>query len=324
MATQLRLRSAKLLIINLGGLGTEILKNLVLGGINSIEILDGSTIKEEDFASQFFLPNDDSLVGTLKLPAVIDNVKDLNNRVDLTINTSSLNDIFQDPSYFSKFDLIIATELTKSEILNLNKHTRKLNVPLYVGGLHGMFGYILTDLIQHHSVSEKDAGNIPRMVDTKLSRNKVITKVERNEETKKESVTILDTFAPLSTIFESKELLGQLNKRQMKRLSASLPLIFTLFEVNKPSNPEDIVNKKELEKISKEICSNFGIPDTCINDEYLDYFCNQAFAEFSPSAAILGGCLAQDVIQFLSKKESPINNVLILDCIKMEMPIYLL
>ena len=86
MATQLRLRSAKILVINLGAVGTEVVKNLVLGGINSLEILDDSSVVEDDFLSQFFLPNE-NVVGKLKLPLVIDRIKDLNNRVNLSINT---------------------------------------------------------------------------------------------------------------------------------------------------------------------------------------------------------------------------------------------
>lgn len=55
-STQLKLRSTKILVINLGAIGSEIVKNLVLGGINTIEILDNSTIQPQDFAAQFFYP----------------------------------------------------------------------------------------------------------------------------------------------------------------------------------------------------------------------------------------------------------------------------
>ena len=51
----------KILVINLGAIGSEIVKNLVLGGINTIEILDNSTIQPQDFAAQF-LPNNDEEV----------------------------------------------------------------------------------------------------------------------------------------------------------------------------------------------------------------------------------------------------------------------
>lgn len=328
MATQLRLRSAKILVINLGAVGGEIVKNLVLGGINTLEILDSSRVKEEDFLAQFFLPNKDDIVGELKLPLVIEQIKDLNNRVNLSTNTDDLSSILNDSqkagSYLGKFDLIIGTELTKGEIFNLNDYTRNLNIPLYICGLHGMFGYILSDLLRHTATSEKDAGNQPRVPNTKINRCKTITKVEYNREDNKEIVTIVDDFIPILEIFKSQELPKQLNRRQMKRLSAAFPLIFSLFEIPRLEDPEETINIDVLRKQLKDICNQFGIPETVLNDEYLTLFSNQAYTEFAPVAAILGGCLAQDVIQFLSRKESPINNCLVLDAFKSEMPIYLL
>ncbi|CUM64408.1 uncharacterized protein PRCAT00002011001 [Priceomyces carsonii] len=324
MATQLRLRSAKVLLINLGGVGSEIIKNLVLGGLNSIEILDGSVVKAEDFATQFFLPNSDDIIGKLKLPIIEPKIKELNNRVNLTINTNLLEEVFENPSYLEQFELIIATELSKAEIIKLNECSRSLGIPLYVAGIHGMFGYIMTDLISNTAKTEKETGNQPRKPNTKLSKRKTITSVDIIEEGKKELVTIFDEFVPMESIMNSRELPSQLNKRQMKRLSAALPLIFSLFEFNRPSDPELILDKTKLKSISLNVCDKLNIPSTVINEEYLDLFCRQAFAEFSPVAAILGGCLSQDVIQFLSGKESPINNVVILDSIRSDMSIYVL
>ncbi|ODV81069.1 uncharacterized protein CANTADRAFT_20613 [Suhomyces tanzawaensis NRRL Y-17324] len=324
MATQLRLRSAKVLIVNVGGVGTEIVKNLVLGGLNSIELLDSSVVKEEDFAAQFFLPNDDSIIGQPKLPIIVEKIKELNNRVKLNINTTPLESIFEDPSYFKQFDLIIATELNRSQLFALNQHTRALSIPLYATGLHGLFGYIITDLIEHYSTPQKEAGNQLREPNTKINRSKTITKVDFDKGSNTETLTILDEFVPIPQIFKSKELPNQLNKRQLKRLSASFPLIFSLFEFEKPLNPEDVIDKELLRAKGIQLCEQYGIPTASITEEYLDMFSNQAFTEYSPVAAVLGGTLAQDVIQFLSKKESPINNVLILDSVKSEMPIYLL
>lgn len=324
MATQIRLRSAKILVVNLGAVGTEVVKNLVLGGINTIEILDDSKVKEEDFGAQFFLPNDDSIVGQPKLPLVIEKIKDLNNRVHLSINTNLLSQYLQDPQYFKTFDLIIATELNKKDILSLNEITRSLNIPLYISGLHGMFGYILTDLISHTAESEKDLGSQPRQPNTQINRVKTITNVKQDLDNNKEIVAIVDEFVPVKDIFASQELPNQLNKRQLKRLSSALPLIFSLFDFERPEDPEDVVDVEKLKLALIANCKNLNIPELVITDEYVELLSQQAFTEFAPVSAILGGCLAQDVIQFLSKKESPINNCLILDSLKSEMPIYLL
>lgn len=316
------MRSAKLLIINLGGIGTEIIKNLALGGLNSIEILDGSTIKEEDYAAQFFLPSDDSIIGELKLPHVLPAIKELNPRVDLRINTSKLSDVA--PEYFGSFDLVVATELTKKEIIDINTILRNYGIPFYVTGMHGMFGYIFSDLIKHESRIQTERGNQPREVNLKINDVKTITKVEYKQLENVELVTIEDEFFPLSGLFTSSKLTRQLNKRQLKRLSPALPLILSLFEVEKPSDPEQNLDKELLRKLLLEKCESLDILPTIVSEEYLDLFSAQAFTEFAPVASILGGFLAQDVIQFLGQKESPINNCLILDSHRSEIPIYYL
>lgn len=326
MATQIRLMSAKILVINLGGIGSEVVKNLVLGGIHSLEIWDPSAVKDVDFESQFFLPNSDEIIGKKKLPLVLERIKELNSRVNLSVNMTPNMEILSNSeissSYLSRFDLIIGTELTKEEMLSLNEYTRKLNIALYVAGMHGMFGYVMTDLIEHISVAERDVGNQRRIANTKINRCKTIVDVKYDKEESKEEVTILDKYVPISQVLKSRELRNQLNKRQMRRLAPTLPLIFSLFDFIRPTHPEDTIDIEKLKEKLIEICAILDIPQTVISEEYLELFTKQAFTEFAPVAAILGGCIAQDVIQFLSKKESPINNCLIFDALRSEMPIY--
>lgn len=320
--TQLRLRSAKVLVVNLGGIGSETVKNLVLGGLNTIEILDGSVVKEEDFAAQFFLPNDDSVVGDLKLPLVLPRIQELNPRVNLLINTTKLEDV--PLSYYKNFDLVVATEVTKEQILAINKITRDHKIPLFVAGEHGMFGYIFTDLIEHSSTKEHTVGNHPRQPGTKINEVKEVVKVDLKGDGETELVTIVDKFVPLSVIFSSSKLPLQLNKRQLKRLTGALPLILALFEFKRPTNPEEIIDTAQLLEKAEQVCDVLGVSRHVITEEDLRNFATQCYTEFSPVAAILGGFLAQDIIQFFGKKDSPINNCLIFDGLRSEAPIYFL
>lgn len=307
-------------MINLGGVGTEVVKNLVLGGLSKIEILDDSKVKEEDFATQFFLPNDESIVGQVKLPHVLASIKELNTRVDLLINTSLFSEL--DESYFKAFDLVIATELLKRDLLKLNEITRSLSVPLYVAGLHGMFGYILADLISHDSVKELEKGNQERTPGTKINEVKTVTHMDSSKEGK-EIVTLHDEYVPLQQIFTSKKLAQQLNKRQLRRLTPALPIILAMFDI-KPPQSDSNVDLKTLKEVSLKVCDDMGILPTIISEEYLNLLSQQAFTEFAPVAAILGGVVAQDVIQFLGRKDSPINNCLIFDGTRSEFPIFYL
>jgi ubiquitin-like 1-activating enzyme E1 A len=53
--TSRRIRTAKILLIQIKALGTEVAKNLVLAGIGSLTIVDTDVVTEEDLAAQFFL-----------------------------------------------------------------------------------------------------------------------------------------------------------------------------------------------------------------------------------------------------------------------------
>lgn len=302
-------------------MATETVKNLVLGGINSIEILDPSHVKEEDFATQFFLPKD-SRVGALKLPLVEAAIRKLNPRVNLSFCTDSLGQ--KNSEYFGHFDLVIATELTKEEFLNVNEITRKLSIPLYVSGLHGMFSYICTDLIEHKSTKDHELGNQPRLPGTAINDVKKIVDVDTNTETSKEKVTIIDTYYPLKDIFHSKKLRKQLKRRQLNKLSGALPLIFALFDIARPVDVEECIDIELLKKHLLQACQNLDLPPNIVSEEYLNLFSNNAYAEFAPVAAIVGGMLAQDVIQYLGGKDSPINNCVIFDAHRSEIPIYYL
>jgi hypothetical protein len=55
MEAQNRMRKAKVLLVNVGTLGNEVAKNLVLAGIGALTVLDGETVTEADVASQFFV-----------------------------------------------------------------------------------------------------------------------------------------------------------------------------------------------------------------------------------------------------------------------------
>lgn len=319
--TQLRLQSTKILVINFGAVATETVKNLVLGGIHSIEILDSATVCEEDFATQFFLPKD-SPIGSLKLPLVEPAIRKLNPRVNLSICTDRLSE--KDDTYFRKFDLVIATELQKLDFLNVNNITRKLALPLYVTGMHGMFSYILTDLIEHKSTKDYELGNQPRLPNTAINGVKKIVDVTLNVDQGKESVTIIDLYVPLDQIFDSKKLRQQLKKRQLKKLSGALPMLFALFEIGRPSDPQDCIDIQLLKTRLALVCEKLDLPQDILTDEYLDLLSRNAYTEFAPVAAIVGGMVAQDIIQYLGGKDSPINNCVIFDAHRSEIPIYYL
>ena len=54
-----RLRSSRVLLVGIKGLGAEICKNLVLSGVKSVTIVDPNPVNEQDFLSQFLVQRQD-------------------------------------------------------------------------------------------------------------------------------------------------------------------------------------------------------------------------------------------------------------------------
>src|SRR4051812_7224863 len=56
---QKRMRNARVLLSSLGGILTEVCKNLVLAGVGSITIYDDAAVTPRDLGAQFFLEESD-------------------------------------------------------------------------------------------------------------------------------------------------------------------------------------------------------------------------------------------------------------------------
>lgn len=315
MAAQANMRSAKVLLINVGSIGTEITKNIVLSGIGHLCIMDNHIVTEEDLGSQFFLSRED--VGKARIDATKERIVDLNPRVELTFKKDDIS--VADKSLFKEFDLVIGTELSSADTKKLNSFTRELNIPLYITGSNGMFAYIFVDLIEFSAEDEKIQSMKPTTIG-KISANREIIGVQTRvdeEDSKKiyETIITKNMYISFEELLENASLEGKLTKRQMKRVSNVLPLTLTLLS-------EGQIDEKVFSNAVVKTCEQLRIPSDNISKEYLEQFINQQGIEFSPVAAIVGGAVAQDVINILGKRQSPLNNFIVFDGITLDMPIF--
>lgn len=53
------MRNASICVVNLRGVATELIKNLVLAGIGELIILDSENVQEEDLGAGFFFREND-------------------------------------------------------------------------------------------------------------------------------------------------------------------------------------------------------------------------------------------------------------------------
>lgn len=319
MVAQARMRNVSVLIINFGALGGEIAKNLVLSGIGSLTVMDAHCVKESDLTGMFFVSKED--IGKPRVDAVKNRLQEMNPRVKLKCNRLKLD--LKNEQYFAQFDLIIATELSKCELVELNRISRKYKCPLYAAGLNGLFSYIFIDLIEFDAIEERIKGqNFLSSKKKVLSSHREIIDVRsRFDETEKveyEIVTTRNYYKSFSRLLEEASLEGKLSGRQVKGLNCTLPMVLAYLSYEICS---DVCVEKFMEGI-KAMCLQLGVGIDIINEEYVKMFLEQIGCEFGPVAAVVGGAVAQDVINVLGKRQLPLNNFVTLDGMRLDMQIF--
>ncbi|CAB4067208.1 UBLE1A [Lepeophtheirus salmonis] len=153
---QKRLRNARVLVIGMSGLGTEVSKNIVLAGVKSLIMIDPENVCAKDAASQFLAPRDK--MGFNRAEASRERLQQLNSMVEVRAESGKVEDKSDD--YFRDFDIVCATGLVLSEYMRINEACRARNVKFFCGDVTGFFGYCFADLMKHEFVVETPAKNV--------------------------------------------------------------------------------------------------------------------------------------------------------------------
>ncbi|XP_020104558.1 NEDD8-activating enzyme E1 regulatory subunit AXR1-like [Ananas comosus] len=151
---QAALEKASICLLNCGPTGSEALKNLVLGGIGSITVVDGSKVEVSDLGNNFML--DEECLGQSRAKCVCSFLQELNDAVKAKfVEESPTTLIDTNPSFFAQFTLVIATQLLENSLLLLDKICRKANVMLVVARSYGLTGMVRISVKEHTVVESK-------------------------------------------------------------------------------------------------------------------------------------------------------------------------
>ncbi|XP_030750394.1 ubiquitin-like modifier-activating enzyme 1 isoform X1 [Sitophilus oryzae] len=133
-----RMASSDVLISGLGGLGVEVAKNVILGGVKSVTIHDEKQVSITDFSSQFFFVPEDT--GKNRAEVVCKKLSELNNYVPTRSYTGPLNE-----DYIKKFSVVVLTDSTRAEQLRISEVTHANNIALIVADTKGLFAQVFCD-----------------------------------------------------------------------------------------------------------------------------------------------------------------------------------
>ncbi|GKZ18675.1 hypothetical protein AbraIFM66951_007695 [Aspergillus brasiliensis] len=320
---QEKLRSANILLITFKALANEVAKNLVLAGIGSLTIVDHEVVTEEDLGAQFFI-NEEHL-GQNRAQAAAPSVRAMNPRVQLHIDTEDIH--LKQPDFFAQFDITIATELDFTTYTTINAACRIANRPFYAAGLHGFYGFVFADLISHDFVIERTKSNVPSATQETPTRSILNITTKKENEKVIEMVTKREVYSPL-ILANTSPLPEEFTRiaRKRKQVTPLLTCLRALWEYQKSSGGAlPTFSHQDLElftKHARDCHQELKLDIATLDAGFLRTFLQNLGSELSPVAAFVGGNLAQDVINVLSAREHPLQNMLLFDGERSAAPIY--
>lgn len=150
-----RMATTDVLICGLGGLGVEIAKNIILGGLRSVTLYSARSCTIQDLTSQFFLDEND--LGKNMAEACHQKLAELNMNVQVKLHSGEL----LDDQLLTKYHVIVLTESSYEEIKRISDLTHNRNIALIVANTSGLIGQIFCDFGNNFQVHDQD-GEQPR------------------------------------------------------------------------------------------------------------------------------------------------------------------
>lgn len=212
----------------------------------------------------------------------------------------------------------------------INTAARFAGRPFYAASVHGVYGCIFADLVQHDFIIEREKSNVATQLAPETITRAVLSSTTKQEPNGKttEIVTKRETYCPL-ILSNSSPLAPDIlsNRRKLKSVSPLLPCLRALFEFQRtysrlPNHDSQDLSNFSLLATTKS--RELQIPPETLNGEFLRSFLQNIGAEIITTAAFVGGRLAEDVINVLGKREQPIQNFALFDGESLQGPIYCL
>lgn len=135
-----RVNKAKVLVVGAGGIGCELLKNLVLTGFDNIEIIDLDTIDLSNLNRQFLFQKQH-----IKKPKSLvakQTASSFNPLVNIVAHHANIKEPQFGISYFAKFDLVMNALDNLDARRYVNKMCIAADVPLIESGTTGFLGQV--------------------------------------------------------------------------------------------------------------------------------------------------------------------------------------
>jgi ubiquitin-activating enzyme E1 len=147
-----RMAKSNVLISGLGGLGVEIAKNVILGGVKSVTLHDKALCTIADLSSQYYLT--EANIGQNRAVACCEHLSELNNYVPTQSYTGELTE-----EYLQNFRCVVLTLTSGDEQRRIAAITHRHNIALIIADTRGLFSQIFCDFGRNFIVYDPNGGN---------------------------------------------------------------------------------------------------------------------------------------------------------------------
>lgn len=308
-----RLSNARVFVAGLSAASIEAVKNLVLAGVGMLLLQSSELVTEESLGYNFFVSAAD--VGENVAEASKRGAQRLNPRVAVKADSTPIANVSDDT--FDNFNVLIVSQLAdRAELIRLNDLARANNAAYYMALLSGWGGFLFVDLVAHEFALEKETLSLVPDVTklpVKVSGTQEVLRAVVPEPTSGSTTIKLTLRETYISLREALQVGSQFGNKLRPRVRAKISPYLSAFLAYIDNNENPDIAAKALA---------LGIPVPA--DGFVAEFNKSIGAEISGVGAVIGGFLAQEVLNYLTRRELPIQNVLVYDSLQGKGPVYYL
>lgn len=339
------MRSASVLISGMNGLGLEIAKCVILGGVKSVTIHDTINTDYIDLSTNCYLTNSD--IGYNRAERVLTKLKELNPYVEILLETKEINE-----ELIKKNKIIVLVNKPINEQTKINIISRNYNNKFISCSSHGVMGQIFCDFGDSFTINDIDGEEVKTgtVVEVKSFPNgSIIVTNEPHSLSFNDSVKI-NTFDGLHTVkkvidrtqfvIDTKIKAQIMSSTQFEQIKKSTTMSFKSYNesIEKPdllhANIFDPDRSMTLHTVYKIIDKYINNLPKLWNDDDAELFTNECLSinkninkelvnklaytlrgQICPIHSIIGSMAAQEVMKACTGKFSPIHQWFYFDAI---------